>query len=79
MSGLALGGALCALVVATSLGPAQVGTDLVGADELLVLVDDGTAERAFLDNNGCEDETRANLHKGNVVLALATSGRGQSF
>jgi hypothetical protein len=44
MSGLALGSALCALVVAAGLCSAQVGTDLVRADELLVLVDDGAAE-----------------------------------
>ena len=44
MPGLALDLALCALVVAAGLCSAQVGTDLVGADEFLVLVDDGTAE-----------------------------------
>lgn len=44
MSGLALDLALCALVVAAGLCSAQVGTDLVGANEFLVLVDDGSAE-----------------------------------
>jgi hypothetical protein len=42
--GLALGGALGALVVAAGLCSAQIGTDLVRADELLVLVDDGSTE-----------------------------------
>jgi hypothetical protein len=79
MSGLALGGALGALVVATGLCPAQVGTDLVGADELLVLVDDGAAEGAFLDHNGCHDESRADFHERDVGLALADCDCGQRF
>lgn len=49
---LALERALRALVVAAGLRPAQVRTDLVGADELLVLVDDGPAEGALEDHDG---------------------------
>lgn len=36
---------------------------MVGRDELLVLVDDGTSEAAFLDDNGSQDKARANLDK----------------
>jgi hypothetical protein len=77
MPGLALGGALGALVVTAGLCPAQVGTDLVGADELLVLVDDGAAEGALLDHDRGQDETRADLDERDVGLALVAGNRRQ--
>lgn len=79
MPGLALGGALGTLVVTAGLCPAQVGTDLVGADELLVLVDDGTAERALLDHNRRQDKTRADLDERDVGLALVARNRRQGL
>jgi hypothetical protein len=79
MSGLALGGALRALVVAAGLCPAQVGTDLVGADELLVLVDDWATERTLLDDDRRQDEARADLDERDVGLALVAGNRRQGF
>jgi hypothetical protein len=79
MPGLALGGALGTLVVTSSLRSAKVGTDLVGADELLVLVDDGTTERTLLDDNRRQDKTRADLDERDVGLALVAGNRRQGL
>ena len=79
MSGLALDGTLRTLVVAAGLCSAQVGTDLVGADEFLVLVDDGTTEGTLLDHDGCQDKTGSDFDEGDVGLALESGDCGESL
>lgn len=60
--------------MASGLGPAQVGADLVGRDKLLVLVDDGSTERALLYDDRGKDESRSNLDEADFEVA-ASGGR----
>lgn len=54
---------------------AHVGSDLVGRDELLVLVQDRAAEAALLDDDGGQDEPGPDLDEANVrLLAAALAG-----
>ncbi len=61
-------------VVAASLGPAQVGADLVGRDKLLVLVDDGSAKGTLLYDDGGEDESGSNLDEVDLEVAAGLGG-----
>jgi hypothetical protein len=55
----------------TRLGSAQLGADLVGRNEPLVLVDDGAAKGTLLDDDGREDEPRTDLNQIDIrVLAV---------
>lgn len=56
-------------VVSRGLGPAQVRSNLVGRDELLVFVNNWTAKRSLLDDNGREDKPGANLDEVNLEVA----------
>jgi hypothetical protein len=59
---------------------AQVGSDLVRRHKLLVLVQDGTAKAALLDDDGGQDESGTDLDEANVrFLALASLGRSSGF
>ena len=69
---------LGASIKATSLCLAQVRADLVGRNELLVLVDDGPAETRLLDDNGGEDEAGPNLDEADVEVGLGSLALGRS-
>jgi hypothetical protein len=68
--GLALNDRFGAVVVLCRSGHANFTSDLVGADKLLVLVDDGPTKTAFLDDDGGEDETGTNLDEVELGLRV---------
>ena len=66
--GLALNDCFGAVVVFGATSDADLTSDLVGRNKLLVLVNNGAAETAFLDDDGGEDESGTNLYQ--VELGL---------
>jgi hypothetical protein len=57
-------------VIPAGLLETDVGSDLVGADELLVLVDDGTAETALEDDNRGQHEAGTDLDETQLRLLV---------
>ena len=67
---------ISAVGVARRLAQADLTTNLVRADVLLVLIDDGTAKATLQDNNGREDEAGPDLDERHLRLAVLALGGG---
>lgn len=64
------------LRVPRRLAQTDLTADLVGADILLVLVDDRATEAALKDDDWCKDEARSNLDEGDLRLSILALGCG---